>query len=270
MLKQQASPTFPIHYWHDDNLLAAHKPSGLLVHRSAISSDRISLVGLLREQTKLSLHPIHRLDRATSGIILFGKNPEITAQLGSIFRERQVNKAYLAVVRGWIEEAGLIDKSIKTIKNDGPLRRVEAQTYYEPLQRIELPLPCGRYETTRLTLLLVKPHTGRRHQIRIHMEKLSHPIIGDTTYGDSRHNYLFRDHFDSNRLLLHSFALGMEHPLTEEQIGLFAPPMESITGLFNDFDKEALQERLEEEWNIQTSYSVASSIDSVGTGLQEE
>jgi len=231
--------------WQDDSLAIVQKPSGLIVHRTPISTDRVTLVGLLKEKYDFPLYPVHRLDRPTSGLILFAKNPEAARSLGLDFQERKVKKAYLAILRGWVMEAGIIDQPVKTPKDYGPVKRLEAATGYQPISRIELPLPNGRYDTTRLTLILATPQSGRRHQIRIHMDKISHPIIGDTRYGDSRYNFLFREHFDSHRLLLHSWGLQFTHPVTGKPSTFTVDPQEDmLLRLFPQVDLEELKKSL--------------------------
>lgn len=218
--------------WEDDNFIAFSKPSGLLVHRSAISSDRVVMMTHLRDLLGYQPYPIHRLDRPTSGLILFAKYKEGAQLMGQIFQERRVEKKYLAIVRGYVLEAGEINRPVKTPDDYGTVKVAEAQTLYTPLFTKEFPIPTGRYQTSRISLLLVSPQTGRPHQIRIHMDRINHPVVGDTRYGDSRYNYLFRDHFESHRLLLHSLSLNFTHPITKKQTRLVAPPREMKMDLF--------------------------------------
>lgn len=223
--------------WEDDRLIAFSKPSGLLVHRSAISSDRKVMVSYLQDMLGYKPFPVHRLDRPTSGLILFAKDKDAASAMAGQFKERDVKKIYLAVVRGWVNQEGKVDRPVKTPSDYGPVKVAEALTYYKPLLRTEIPISAGRYPTSRFSLLQVKPKTGRPHQIRIHLERISHPIIGDTRYGDSRYNYLFRDHFDSHRLLLHSLSLEFQHPFSRENIKITAPPRELSLGVFSGSDE---------------------------------
>ncbi|MBI3557370.1 MAG: hypothetical protein HY074_13985 [Deltaproteobacteria bacterium] len=191
------------------DFVAIDKPSGLLVHRSALSNERESCVSLLRAQLGEWVHPIHRLDRATSGIVLFAFNPVTAGQLAKLFRDRKVTKTYVALVRGHTSEAGEIDKPLrKNFENKtSPYR--EALTRYRRLATAELPFAVGKYASARYSLIEVTTHTGRQHQIRRHMASISHPIIGDTTHGDGRHNLFIREKYGIFRLLLHAARIEM-------------------------------------------------------------
>ena len=186
------------------DFVAIDKPSGLLVHRSTLSAERESCVSILRAQLGEWVHPIHRLDRATSGVVLFAFNSITANELAQAFRERKVSKTYLALVRGHVPESGEIDKPLrKNFENKtSPYR--EAVTRYRRLAVAELPFAVGKYATARYSLVEVQTLTGRQHQIRRHMASISHPIIGDTTHGDGRHNLFIREKYGIFRLLLHA------------------------------------------------------------------
>jgi tRNA pseudouridine65 synthase len=220
--------TFPILY-RDDRYIAIHKPAGLLVHRSAISEDKRFLLQLLRNQLGQWVYPIHRLDRPTSGIILFGLDPDAARQLVAEFELRRVVKRYIAVVRGYTEESGQIDYAL--LEEEGKMRQ-EAVTAFNRLATVELPIAVGRYAQSRYSLIEVYPQTGRMHQIRKHMKHIFHPIVGDTTHGDGRHNQMFRDQFNSHRLLLMAAGLRFRHPFSDEQLTLETELDPELKGLF--------------------------------------
>lgn len=204
----------------DEWLCAINKPTDIMVHRSAIGTDREFVLQKLRDQLGQRVWPVHRLDRATSGVLLFALDAETARELGEAFTHRRMNKRYLAVLRGWTEEAGTIDHPLNKHKGAEPRPAI---THYRRLATCELPIPVGAHETARYSLIEAKPESGRRHQIRRHCKHISHHLIGDTTYGDGRHNRLFRQHLRCHRMLLHASALEFEHPWDGRRIELAAP-----------------------------------------------
>ena len=156
------STTFPI-LFENESLVAINKPTGILVHRTKISEDTIFVLQLLRKQLKQRVYPIHRLDRATSGILVFGKNPEAAALLSEQMRLQKIEKAYLAIVRGYVEEKGTIDYPLAP---EPHLEKQAAITHFDRLAQVEIPEAVGRYATARYSLLRIHTETGRRHQIR--------------------------------------------------------------------------------------------------------
>jgi tRNA pseudouridine65 synthase len=210
----------PIVY-RDQWLCAIDKPCGLMVHRSNRGTDQRFAMQMLRDQLGQRVFPIHRLDRATSGLLLFALDADTAARLGEQMMARSVVKHYLLVVRGYLDDEGLIDHPLAA---DGKGPEKAARTRYRCLARIELPFAIGRYPTSRYSLAVAEPETGRMHQIRRHFKHLFHPIVGDTTYGEGRHNRLFRQHFGCHRLLLHAWKLAFEHPADGRRLELTAPP----------------------------------------------
>ena len=215
--------------FQDENYIAIHKPPGLLVHRTRISQDRRFVLQMLRDQIGQWVYPIHRLDRPTSGVLIFGLSSDAARLLAQEFEQREVTKRYLAVVRGYTEESGVIDYPLQEEKWTEPQPAV---TTYRKIAQVELPHPVGRYQTARYSLLEVEPKTGRMHQIRKHMKHIFHPIVGDTTHGDGKHNQLFRDQFDINRLLLVATELEFQHPYTQEKLTIRAEPEPEMVCLF--------------------------------------
>ncbi len=218
----------PILY-QDDNYIAIHKPLGLLVHRTRISEDKRFVLQMLRNQIGQWVYPVHRLDRPTSGVLIFGLNSDAARLLAQEFEQRQVEKRYLAVVRGYTEEGGVIDYQLQ---EETWTERQPAVTAYRKLAQVELPHPVGRYQTARYSLLEVRPQTGRMHQIRKHMKHIFHPIVGDTTHGDGKQNKLFLELFDVRRLLLVATELEFQHPYTSEKLTIKTVPEPELLDLF--------------------------------------
>lgn len=218
--------------YQDDHLVAVHKPSGLLVHRSQLDRHASEFaVQMLRDQLGRHVHPVHRLDRATSGVLLFAFDTDVARRLGESFMTRAVHKSYLAVVRGTPDEQGEVEHALR-VRDDLPGRATRhppaaaqpALTRFRRLAACELPFAVDRYPTARYALMGLVPESGRRHQLRRHMKHLSHPVIGDSTYGKSRHNRFFAQQFGCSRLLLAAVELRLPHPLDGTPLRLCAPP----------------------------------------------
>jgi tRNA pseudouridine65 synthase len=199
--------------FQDSTCVAVCKPAGLLVHRTPMCRDRDFLLQRVRNQIREKVYPIHRLDKPTSGIVLFGIGSEAAAKFSALFQEHEVRKTYLAVVRGFTEPEGVIDLPVKTGRNGRSLQ--EAVTRYRTIESVELPIPVGPYETARYSLVEIEPETGRMHQIRRHFNAISHPVIGDTQHGDNRHNRMFIERFHCRRLLLFARRIEFVHPYTK-------------------------------------------------------
>jgi len=220
--------TLPVLY-QDEGLVVVNKPAGLLVHRSPIDRQETEIaLQIVRDQLGQWVYPLHRLDKATSGALMFALDRESARALTRAFTEAQVSKGYLAVVRGFIGDAGRIDHPLKE-GPDGPEK--QCVTEYRRLATVELPQPVGPYATARYSLVSAAPLTGRMHQIRRHMKHVFHPIVGDTTYGDGKQNELFRRTFNCSRLLLHAFKLDFVHPVTGRQLSIQAPLDRSFEAL---------------------------------------
>lgn len=218
--------------FQDSNFVAVDKPSGLLVHRSAMArGETVSALALLRDQLGQWVYPVHRLDRATSGVLLFALSSEAARALSESFRNNTVQKTYFAVVRGHTDLSGEIDRPLR--KN--PLNKnspyLESRTSYERVATADVPVAVGKHATARYSIIRVRPLSGRLHQIRRHLCTVSHPLVGDTVYGDGRHNRFFREKFGLQRLLLCAARLEFSHPLSGERVGIRAP---SVDGFFQD------------------------------------
>lgn len=202
----------------DDRYIAVDKPAGLLSTPSSEAPDRVTAMSLARDHLGHYVYPIHRLDRGTSGVLLFGRSSEAASDAQVFFREHRAEKRYLAVVRGWVEEEGEIDYAIEGTREGV---KADAVTLYRRLATTELPFPVGRYETARYSLVEARPLSGRRHQIRRHFKHLRHPLLGDREYGDVQHNKFLEERFGTRRLMLHARTLDvgdlhLEAPVPED------------------------------------------------------
>ncbi len=214
----------------DEAIVAIQKPAGLLVHRTRLD---VTATGFamqrLRNQLGRSVYPAHRIDRATSGVLLFALAPDIAARLGAAFEAGDVNKRYLAIVRGWPTSGVTIDHPLTRLADDvhpgTPTPPPQsAITEVDCLATAEVEVRVDRYPVSRYALVEARPLTGRRHQLRRHLRHIHHPIVGDTTYGQGRHNRLFRERFGSWRLLLHAERMTLPHPLSGIPLTIVAPP----------------------------------------------
>ncbi len=214
------APPFDLPTLHQDGfLLAAGKPAGLAVHRNTergAAQDRIFALQIVRDRVGRHVHAVHRLDRATSGVLLFALDSGTARRMQERFEAGAVEKRYLALVRGIPPESGVIDHPIPR-DVDGP--RVPAVTEFRRLAIFE-----------RYALIEARPRTGRRHQIRRHLKHISHPLIGDVRYGKGEHNRLFRERFGLHRLALHACELAFKHPETGEMLRIAAPVPEDLAG----------------------------------------
>jgi tRNA pseudouridine65 synthase len=209
--------------------VAVAKPPGLAVHRSEQVHDRAPALQRLRDQLGCRVYPVHRLDRGTSGVLLFALDPEIARAVGEALARRDVDKRYLAVVRGFAPGCADIDHPLRE-HPDAPAQ--PARTALRRLGTVALPFAVGRYAEARYSLVELRPHTGRMHQLRKHMAHLRHPIVGDVRHGEGRHNRLFRERFGVHRMLLHALVLALCHPVTREPLHIRAPPDEALARLF--------------------------------------
>ena len=228
-LKPEAAVELEILY-RDQDIIAVNKPAGMLVHRSWLDKHETRFVmQTLRDQIGQHVYTVHRLDRPTSGVLLLALNQDAARRLSQQFEQQQIEKEYLALVRGFLDGEGIIDYPLKQQMDkiadkfsdqDKPAQ--SAVTHYHCLQQIEMPYPAGRYLTARYTLVRLSPQTGRKHQLRRHMKHLSHPILGDSAYGDLRQNRTFSQHSSCSRLMLHASKMTFAHPITGVLITIYA------------------------------------------------
>lgn len=202
----------PLRILHQDHdLVAIDKPAGLLVHRSALDAhENTTALQLLRDQLGQRLWPLHRLDKGTSGVLLFARHADAARHYGMAFDQGQVRKRYIALVRGWPPLAGEIDHPLARdpeLPSAGQ-ERVAAVTRYTRIATFEWPLQVdARHATSRYALVDVEPLSGRRHQIRRHFKHIAHPLIGDATHGKGAHNRAVAAWLGCSRLWLHAQVL---------------------------------------------------------------
>jgi tRNA pseudouridine65 synthase len=220
--------------YQDEHIIVIHKPAGLLMHRSPISRDTVFVLQTLRDQIGQRVYPIHRLDRATSGVLAFALSSQMAKLVVQQFENHQVEKEYLALVRGWVDDSGQIDHPIAD--EEGNNIAQQAITDYRCLQKVELPFAVDRYASTRYSLVSVSPQTGRRQQIRKHFKHISHHLIGDTTHGNGKHNRFFREQYNIHRLMLTSHKLCFDHPFTLQRLCFKAEPETEWQSLFEAFN----------------------------------
>lgn len=215
----------------DARLVIVDKPAGLLVHPSALDAHTRD-TALARAEARLGarLWPVHRLDKGTSGVLVLARDAEAARCLGAAFASGQVDKTYLALVRGWpaaVGEGGVIDHPLARDPerpSAGQPHR-EASTHWTCQARLEWPLAVdGRHPTARYALVQARPLTGRRHQIRRHFKHIGHPLIGDSTHGKGAHNRAVAQWLGCTRLWLHARTLRLPHPDGDRLLAVDAPP----------------------------------------------
>ena len=208
--------------WEDEYCIVVNKPNNVLIHHShyARNIKDATLLDILKHEHKQTFYPVHRLDRKTSGTILLTKKKEYIAKFQALFFDNKIQKSYLGIVRGFTNESGKIDSPVK---NPDTKQYRDALTFYKTLQTVELDIPVHPYPKSRYSLIELHPKTGRMHQLRIHLNKISHPLVGDYKYGDRFHNRMFEQNFDCHYLFLHAYRLQFTHPFTNKELNICAP-----------------------------------------------
>jgi tRNA pseudouridine65 synthase len=215
--------------FQDDRIVAIHKPPGLLVHRTGISEDRVFVLQTLRNQLGRHVYPVHRLDRGTAGVLVFALDSDAAKRLQQSLDASDSLKTYLAIVRGWLPESGVIDSPLA---KDGTGTLQMAKTNFTCLAKAELQIPVDRYATSRYSLAKISLETGRWRQIRRHFNHLRHPVLGDRKLGDRHHNRMWEEHFQLVGLQLLAWQLSFEHPFTGERLCLEAEPEQEMRSAF--------------------------------------
>ncbi len=213
---------------NSEDLIAINKPYGYFVHQSSLDpySNKIVLQRL-RDQIGRKVFPIHRLDRKTTGVLLFALNHKTQIEISKKFMAKDVQKKYLAMVRGWTEDTDIVDYPLTNLEG----KTQEAMTKYTTLKRYEIPLSSGRYNTSRYSLLRLEPSTGRYHQLRKHLAHIRHPIIGDRPHGCNKQNKFFKTEFSYDQMMLHAEELSF--CFSHNDYKLNAPPSEEFTRIWN-------------------------------------
>jgi Pseudouridylate synthases, 23S RNA-specific len=206
--------------YQDEYLIAINKPCGLLVHRTSIAEENeVFALQLLRDQVGCKLFPVHRIDRPTSGVLVFAFSPEVARQLNDQLTNGESHKKYVALVRGWFPEEMICERQVKNDR--GNLQ--DAITRFVPLKQLELPLATDRYPTARFSVVEAYPLTGRWHQIRQHLAQLRHYIINDRVHGDGKQNRIFTEQLDIREMFLHARSLRLQHPVLQTELTIEAP-----------------------------------------------
>lgn len=234
--------------YKDSHFVAIDKPAGLLVHRSNIDRQATEFaIQIVRDQIGQLVYPVHRLDKPTSGVLLFALSSEASSALCEDFRERRIEKHYLALVRGHTKASGVLDRPL----TDNPAWKKgrfaskksepqDAVTHFETVSQCEAAIAIEPYPSARYSLLKLQPKTGRRHQIRRHLKHAAHPIIGDTTHGDHRHNRFFRGE-GYTRMMLVATELAFTHPGTGERVRINAEPGSDFANLLDRIGMPAIE-----------------------------
>ena len=238
--------------YQDDYIVAMDKPPGLLVHRSPIDKRETEFaVQKLRDAVGKHVFPVHRLDRPTSGVLLFAFDGQTASQLGQAMMGKSIIKGYQALTRGWVQGSGLIDYAL-TFKRDkfADAHRVQevapqhAVTEYSVTKKYSLPFAVGRYESARYSLVSLRPFTGRKHQLRRHLVHLRNPILGDTTHGDGTQNKFIRDRFGFNQLALTCTLMQFIHPITGESVSIETTPHRAFAALLENIEQYRLDDHI--------------------------
>jgi len=222
--------------YEDDYIVCASKPNNVVVHHAHHSrnvADEASLLQLLQEQCGKKMYPIHRLDRKTSGILLLAKKSEYVAKFQELFMNNQIQKTYYGIVRGHAPETKILDSPVKG--RDANVHK-DAETHLATLKTVTVNIPVKPYDTSRYSLVKLMPKTGRLHQLRIHMNKISHPLIGDPKYGDKNHNMMFLENFNCENLFLHARSLEFIHPYSNKKLEIIAEFPKDWNTVFEKFD----------------------------------
>lgn len=213
--------------YQDEHIVAINKPHGLLVHQSPIARDAEEFaLQLLRDQIGQTVYPAHRLDRKTSGVLIFSLDKPTDRLMQQAFQNRKVDKKYLAILRGFSPAAAIIDYPLK--KEDGTEQA--AVTHFKTLQQFELDISSGKHPTSRYSLVEANPETGRMHQLRRHFAHIFHPIIGDRPHGCNKQNKFWLERFQMNTMLLHASETTFFHPHTGEVLSIKA-------GISSEFER---------------------------------
>ncbi len=215
--------------FEDEHYLAIYKPAKLLVHRSPIDKRETEFaVQMLRDQVGYQVSPVHRLDKPTSGVLLFAKDSEAAQKAQALFEQQEISKTYLAIVRGFAPNTLEIDRPVKARKdklNTRDQTDKPAQTRLINLATKAFDISVDdRYPQSRYSLLALSPKTGRRHQLRYHCKHIRHPIIGDSKYGRAEHNRFFEQSLEQSRLYLSAVKLAFIHPYSDQTISIEAKP----------------------------------------------
>jgi len=206
--------------YKDDDIVVVDKPRGMLVHpvREPHPREEIAMK-VIRDQLGQKVYTVHRLDRPTSGLLLFALNIPAVRIMQALFEEREVSKKYVAVVHGKTPENWDCDQPLLKEENN---EMKDALTNFRRLCY----KPAGSFEadeTLEVSVVEASPHTGRFHQIRRHLAENGFPIVGDYLYGNIEHNNDVAGKSGISRMMLMSTELAFKHPVTKEKLVVTAP-----------------------------------------------
>ena len=203
----------------DENIIAINKPYGYFVHKTSLdaTSSKI-LMKLLRDQIGQYVYPVHRIDRKTTGVLLYALDKDTQVKINKSFEERQTDKSYIAICRGFLPDSGTIDYDLLTESG----KPQQAITQYTTLEKVEIEVQSGKFKTSRYSLVQFNPVTGRMHQIRRHASHIFHPIIGDRPHGCNKQNKLFLENYNLIEMMLHAHKISIIHPHTKEKLNIEA------------------------------------------------
>lgn len=228
--------------YQDEFIVAINKPHGLLVHQSPIARDAEEFaLQLLRNQLQKTVYPSHRLDRKTSGVLVFALDKATDSIMQQKFQNREVEKKYLALLRGYAPKEMTIDYALK---NDNEVLQ-DAVTYFKTLEYFDLDVPFGKHKTSRYTLVEATPETGRMHQLRKHFAHIFHPIIGDRPHGCNKQNKFWLEKFQMNTMLLHASELAFRHPYSQDEIAIKASISEEFERVLQILKNEIIASSIE-------------------------
>ena len=205
-------PDTPLHFLHEDaQILVMDKPAGLLTVPGKLANREDCLITRL-QAARWDALTVHRLDCDTSGVIIFARTRQAQGHLGQEFEQRRAQKTYVARVHGRItEDQGTIDLAVGSDWAFRPRQKVDLENGRPAITDWQVITRTGTETRVRLT-----PHTGRSHQLRVHMLALGHPILGDQIYApETSRNY--------PRLMLHAETLSLHHPATKNRVTFTAP-----------------------------------------------
>lgn len=202
--------------FQDEELIVVDKPVDLPVHKNDfMPHDAPYLTKLIGDLTGKWIYNVHRLDSKTSGIIVLAFSSEMAHQLTTMFEQKKVEKTYMAIVQGNPGE-GTFDRKV-LVKKKTKIKK-PALTHYQTLQTIPTTISYKEKENIELSLVEIKPETGRWHQIRQHFAQNRHDILGDTHHGDFTLNKIVTAETEVRRLFLHAQKLKFGHPVTGKQL----------------------------------------------------
>jgi 23S rRNA pseudouridine1911/1915/1917 synthase len=230
----------------DEDVLGIDKPAGLPMHPTA-SYHKNTLTFLLRQRYGESPpHIAHRLDRETSGVVLCGKHIEAERALKRAFEDRRVDKTYLAIVHGAMEEEGAIDMPLASVREGLHVMMEVREDGLEARTRYQV-----RARAPRHTLVELFPETGRQHQLRVHLSEIGHPIVGDKLYGAEREAPFLEiietgmtdallERLGHERQALHAHSATLDHPRAKAPLRVVAPLAADLVALWGRLEGEPL------------------------------